>query len=66
MVPWSVCLVGYLALPTLLPWLVSLPFVRRRSLQLYFLACLFLAVLVWYFAFGSDSVLLSKAYRRGL
>ena len=65
MIPWSVCLVGYLALPTLLPWLVSFPFVRGRSLRLYFLACLFVAVLVWYFLFGFDS-LLSKAYRRGL
>jgi len=65
MIPWSVCLVGSLALPTLLPWSVSLPFVRHRGLRLYFLFCLFASVLVWYFAFGFDS-LLDKAFRRGL
>lgn len=66
LIPWSVCLVGYLALPTLLPWLVSYPFVRSRSHRLYFLACLFVAVLVWYFAFDPNLALLSKAHRRGL
>jgi hypothetical protein len=59
MIPWSVCLIGYLALPALLPWLVSFPFVRSRSLRLYFLACLFIGVLVWYRAFDFDSVLLT-------
>ena len=65
MIPWSVCLVGYWALPTLLPWLVSFPFIRSRGLRLYFLGCLFVAVLTWYFIFGF-ATLLSKAYRRGL
>ena len=52
MIPWSVCLVGYLVLPALLPWLVSLLFVNHRGLRLYFLFCLqFATVLVWYFAF---------------
>ena len=64
-IPWSVCSVGHLVLPAFLPWLVSLPFVRSRSLRFYFLACLFVAVLVWHFAFDFDAVL-SKAYRRGL
>jgi hypothetical protein len=65
MIPWSVCLVGYVALPALLPWLVALPFLRHRGLRTYLLCCLVVAVLVWYFVFGFDSLLV-KAYRRGL
>jgi hypothetical protein len=65
MIPWPVCLAGCLALTTLLPWLISLPFLRHRGLRLCFLVFLLTAVLVWYFAFGFDG-LLDKAYRRGL
>ena len=62
---FPICLIGYLTLPTFLPWLVSFRFVRRRGLRLCFLFFLFAAALVWYFLLGFDS-LLSKAYRRGL
>ena len=64
-IPWSVCWVGYWVFPTLLSWLVALPFLRHRGLRRYFLFCLLAAALVWYFAFGFGS-LLDKAYRRGL
>ncbi len=65
LMPWSVCLVGYLALPTLLPWLLSRPFLVQRGRRVCFLLILLATVLVWHEVFGMSD-LLDKAYRRGL
>jgi hypothetical protein len=65
MIPWPVCVLGYLGFSTFVPWLVSFPFLRNRSLRIYLLVCLFVAVFVGYWVFGFENVL-SKAYRRGL
>ena len=64
LIPWPVCVVGQLAVPILLPFLISLVVVRSTKLHLYFLLFLLLFTLTWYFGFGNG--LLSKAWRRGL
>jgi hypothetical protein len=63
--PWSVCLFGVLGTTLVLPWIVSLPFLKQSRSRIYFFVCLAIAVAAWYFLFDFDQ-LLSKAYRRGL
>lgn len=62
--PWAACVLGSVGITLFAPWLVSLPIIRQPRFRIYFLVCLAVATLVWYFlAFEG---LLSKAYRRGL
>ena len=64
-VPWLVCVGLVLVTALFLPWLASLPFLRQPHTRVYFIVCLALALVAWYFLFEFDH-LLSKAYRRGL
>lgn len=63
-VPWPVCIVSSVAVTTFAPWLVSLRLLRQPPMRIYFLVCLTVATVIWYFV-GFEG-LLRKAYRRGL
>src|SRR5204863_1064516 len=60
---WPACVLGAVGVALFLPWLISLPFMKRRGMRIYFFVCLAIATAVWYFV-GLEGFL-SKAYRRG-
>jgi hypothetical protein len=62
--PWAVCVLASVGITLFGPWLLSLLVIRQQRFRIYFLVCLAVTTLVWYF-FGFET-LLSKAYRRGL
>lgn len=62
--PWSAFVHGSVGVTLFAPWLLSLAVIRQPDVRIYFLVCLAVATLAWYFV-GFEG-LLSKAYRRGL
>lgn len=64
-VPWAICLAGYLVLPVLIPWIASLGLVPSPRRRLLFLLALCAFTVLWYLGLDMHDAL-SKAWRRGL
>jgi len=64
-VPWHVCVAGYVLIAVALPWVLFGVIARVRRVRITFLLLLAVFALFWLFAIGFID-LLESAWRRGL